>query len=376
MIVENRLDSNRLISARVVFCLFLIYALSSCSFHKKPEPAVEPILDFPLIQESDASIEGEINRFMTRGEDRVYFSSSRGCLYCIDDPKQGTQRLFSSKSDFVSPPYVNGEYIFIYDSRNNIFCIHNNGTLAWKVGIEENISGDIAVSSGKIFFGTENGRFLCLDADSGEFLWEVKAEGPIYSRPAVINDMIVFGCDDKRLYFLNFDGGIIKKHETGGKIRGAFAYRQDRLYFGSYDGYFYCINVNKQKIEWKVKTGGKVQAFPLLYEKCVLFASWENVLYCLNAKNGTVLWWNQIPGRCLFPLEAVGTRLFVTSFSLKMKRFDIKTGEDKGEYAVKNEMSSNPLWFRETLLLSVYDKEEDMSKILFLIINKKLIEKK
>jgi len=366
MVVLKKLDPKRLMKRGVVFYLILIYALSSCSSHKKPEPAVEPILDFPLIQESVASIEGEINKFMTRSEDRVYFSSSRGCLYCIDDPEQGTQRLFSSESDFVSPPYVSGEYIFIYDRWNNIFCIHTNGTLAWKVHIEENISGDIAVSPGKIFFGTENGRFLCLDVDSGEFLWEMKAEGPIHSWPAVINDMVVFGCDDKKLYILNFDGDIIRKHETGGKIRGAFAYREDRLYFGSYDGYFYCINMNKQTIEWKVKTGGKVHAFPLLEEKCVLFASWNNVLYCVNAKNGTVLWWNQIPGRCLFPLEAVGTRLFVTSFSLKMKRFDIKTGEEKGEYAVKNEMRSNPLWFRDTLLLSVYDKENDMSKILFL----------
>lgn len=337
---------------------------------------MEPVLDFPIIQEGEVCFEGEINRFMTRSENRVYFSSSKGNLYCIEELKQGALLLFASGIDFVSPPYISTEYIFLYDSMNNIYCIRKNGALNWKTRIEENISGGIAASHGKIFFGTENGNFLSYEADSGEYLWGMKTEGPIRSLPVVIDDTVVFGCDDRKVYFVNFDGDIIKEYETGGHVRGSFVYRQGRLYFGSYDEYFYCIHMEKKKIEWKVKTGGKVHAYPLLGKKCVLFVSWNNVLYCLNDRNGTVLWWNQIPARCLFPIEAVGSRLLVTSLSSEVNCFDIKTGEDKGEYIVKNELRSNPLWFRDTLLLSVYDKENDMSKILFLIKGKELLEKK
>ncbi len=367
MIFVNKLELIRIIKRSAVFYLILIYALSSCSIHKKKELAVEPVLNFPLIQDSEVCFEGEINRVITQSENRVYFSSSKGGLYCIEDPKQGIQRLFTSEIDFASPPYISGEYIFVYDSMNNIYCIRKDGVLSWKTHIEENISGGIAASHGKIFFGTENGNFLSYDADSGKYLWGVETEGPIRSLPIVMDDTVVFGSDDKKLYLLNLDGDIIKEYETGGEIRGSFVYREDRLYFGSYDEYFYCIHMEKKKIEWRVKTGGKIHAYPLLGEKCVLFPSWDNVLYCLNDSNGTVLWWNPIPARCLFPIEAVGTQLLVTSLSSEVDCFDIKTGEDKGEYIAENELRSNPLWFRDTLLLSVYDKENDVSKILFLI---------
>lgn len=349
-----------------VTLLSLICTTAACFLFNEKELEVAPILDFPLKQEIGLDFEGNINKHLIQSEDRVYFSTSEGGLYKIDDLEDGLKLVYKSGIDFVSPPYIHEGSIFIYDSMNHVYCIDKNGTLLWKTHIEEKISSGIQASSEKIFFGTENGKFFSCRMDSGENLWKVKTEGPIRSLPLVLGETIVFGCDDENLYLLTMDGEIKNKYETGGKIRGSLAYKNGFIYFGSHDEYFYCFNLAKKKVKWKVKTGGRVDTYPLVYYKYVVFTSWNNVLFCLNHKNGTVLWWNQIPARCLYRLELAGSRVLVSSLSSILNCFDIKTGKDIGDYDTKNEIKSNPLWFHDYVLVSVYDKANDSSKILFL----------
>jgi outer membrane protein assembly factor BamB len=354
-----------------VLLFLLIYEAAACSLFEKKTLVMDPVLDFTLKKEVEVGFKGEVNQELIQSENNVYFSTSKGSLYTIDNLEGGLKLLYQSGIDFISPPYIYKESIFIYDSKNHLYCIDKNGTLIWKIHLEVEVTSGIQGATGKIFFGTENGNFLSHYMDSGEGIWKTKINGLISSLPVVVHSTIIFGCDDKNLYFLTMDGNIKDRYETGGKIRGALTYKNDLLYFGSYDEYFYCFNLNKKKIKWKVKTGGRVDTYPLIHQKYVLFTSWNNVLFCLKKKNGTILWWNQIPARCLYRLEIVGDRVLVSSLSSVLNCFDIESGDNIGHYDTEYEIKSNPLWFHNYVLLSVYDRESDSSKILFLRQKKK-----
>jgi len=360
---------NRIMKKWVLLFL-LIYTTALCSFFKKKSLVTSPGLEFPLAPKNEISFDGEINKALILSQDMVFFSSSKGSLYTINEPGKGLKLIYQSGIDFISPPYIHGEFIFVYDSKNQIYCIHKNGALEWKTSIKEKISSGIQTTSEKIFFGTDKGRFYCFQLDSGECVWEVKTGGAIRSLPVVIQETIIFGCDDHNLYFLSMDGKIKYKHETGGKIRGSLIYEKSYLYFGSYDEFFYCFDRHKKKVKWKVKTGGRVHTYPLIHKKYVFVNSWNNVLFCLNKKNGTVLWWNKIPSRCKYPMEIVGDKILVTSLSSVLNCFDLKTGKDQGKYVAENEVRSNPLWFHDGVMLSVYDKGSDSSQVVFLNNNK------
>jgi outer membrane protein assembly factor BamB len=346
--------------------LFLFCITSTCSVHNQKKPVLEPVLDFPLKKTLELTFEGEINTSLVKSSERVYFTSSRGHLYCIDDPEDGLTLLYKSRVDFVSPPYIYGECIVICDSANNLYGISKIGNLKWKVGIDSRITSGIHVESNKIFFGTEKGMFLSYHMETGDHLWEVKTGEAAISLPIVINGTVVFGSEDRHLYFLNQNGTILDKIVLESKISSSFAYQNSRLYFGSEDQNFNCFHMERKKIQWKMDTGGQASAYPLVQGKYILFTSWNNVLFCLNNRNGTVLWWNQIPARSAFRMKRVGNKIMVTSFSPILNCFDINTGEEAGKYVFNTELKSNPEWFHDYVLVSAYDKEKDLSKVIFL----------
>jgi len=354
-----------------IIYLILVWVTIPCFSIEKQKPKTEPLLNFPLKREKDAAFEGKINKALVQDENKVYFSTSKGDLYCIGHPEQRLKKLYRSRTDFVSPPYISGEYIYIYDRTNHIYCIDKKGSLIWKTGIKEGISSGIQLASGRVLLGTESGKFMSLSIDSGELVWELKVGGSVRSLPLVIKETIVFGCDDNNLYFLDMAGKLKKKIETGGPVRGSLMNKNSLIYFGSQDQYFYCVDLSDEKIKWKVNTGGKVVAHPMIYQNYVLFTSWNNVLFNLNNKNGTILWWNPIPARCVYRIELAGSQVLVSSLSSILTSFDIETGEKIGSCDVEGEIRSNPVWFHEHVLVSVYEREKDQSRILFLISKQK-----
>lgn len=105
-------------------------------------------------------------------------------------------------------------------------------------------------------------------------------------------------------------GNIIWKFFTGGPIRLAPTLSQSRVFFGSDDGFVYCLDANSGKPHWKLRAGlneemiiargEMVSRWPvrtniLVDEGVAYFGAGifphENIyLYAVNAKTGNVIW--------------------------------------------------------------------------------------
>jgi len=57
-----------------------------------------------------------------------------------------------------------------------------------------------AVVAGRVFVGSNDGRFYVLDVATGAKLWEFNAGAPLSASPALAEGRIVIGSQDGKLY--------------------------------------------------------------------------------------------------------------------------------------------------------------------------------
>ncbi|MCD6308584.1 MAG: PQQ-binding-like beta-propeller repeat protein, partial [Candidatus Latescibacteria bacterium] len=75
----------------------------------------------------------------------------------------------------------------------------------------------VAAAHGKVYFGsTVDNKVYALDADSGEIDWSFFTEGPVRTAPSVYGNRLYFGSDDGYVYCLNAGNGrLVWKYRAG-----------------------------------------------------------------------------------------------------------------------------------------------------------------
>jgi len=164
---------------------------------------------------------------------------------------------------------------------------------------------------------------------------------------------------DNKVYALEIATGKVKwVFYTEGPVRFSPTIWNKRIYFGSDDGYVYCLNARNGKEIWKYRPGPKdskiigsgrlVSLWPvrtsiLVKDNAVYFGAgvfpYDGLYICaLNAKNGSVIWKNDDLDDEVYELRyggispqsyllATETKLFVPSGRALPAVFDLQTGK-------------------------------------------------
>lgn len=110
------------------------------------------------------------------------------------------------------------------------------------------------------------------------------------------------------------------RFRTGAAVHSSPALQDNLLYFGSNDGYVYCLNSDSGTLKWKFKASDGVSSSPALANGLVYFQANDNHFYALDAKNGKKKWdfagLPNVPfdGHCpVCPSEAGGWDYWVSS---------------------------------------------------------------
>lgn len=348
------------------FLLLILFFLSSCSlFKERPRPYPSGVF-FPVTGDGQVVYQGKVIDLVERDGDRLYLSTEKGLVYCLDSVKRAVVWKSEVSPSLVSPPSLGAQNLYVYDENGILYCLSKEGSLLWKKEVGERITSRVAEARNTVCFGTEKGILLALDPASRRELWRFQAQGAIRSTPVFADGKFIFGCDDHKLYLLSEKGALSGKVEVEGGIQASPLVVEKYIYFGADDHYFYCFNLKKLKRKWKVKTGGKIFTPAVTNGKRVLFLCWNNVLYCLNRRNGHILWWQMIPSRSYYHLEVSGERIVASSLSSVVTGFDIETGKKVGEFDAKLEVRSNPVWHSSYLLINIYDDQKEEGRLLFL----------
>ncbi len=84
------------------------------------------------------------------------------------------------------------------------------------------------------------------------------------------------------------DGKEIWRFRAGGLVAVGVLVKEGKIYFGSEDFNFYCLDLKRGKEIWRFKTSGQIWSPPALWKDSLLFGSWDCHLYCLNLKGNEV----------------------------------------------------------------------------------------
>ncbi len=349
-----------------LFVLIACFALGSCSLlrTKASPPPISSV--FTLQAESRVLYEGEINRLVQNSGGRLYFSTRKGLVYCIDGAKKDILWKFSARAAISAPPCPSESRVYCVDEENGLYCLDETGQLVWEKKLAEKISGDFGQSQGKVFVATQDGNVLALDASTGDEAWRFKSESAIQSGPVVWNQQIIFGTIDGRLLFLSPDGRRLAALKTGAGVRGPLFIDSNRLFFSLEDNTFNSLNLTSRKRRWKIGTGGFVTAPPAADDRRIYFLNSNSALFCLDKRGGEILWWRPVPSPSYFRPEMCGEEILVTTLSSLLLGFYKKTGEKSGTHDAGQEIKSNPLVLDSGLVLDLYDGEAGQGILVFL----------
>ncbi len=147
------------------------------------------------------------------------------------------------------------------------------------------------IENGIIYFGSLDSYVYAVESETGQEIWRVKLDEMVLgSCPVIIDDVIYIGGYDLSVYAIDkIKGKIIWKFKTGGGVFSTIGHSSGKLYFGSSDGFLYCINLKGQLV-WRFKTGGEIPSSPSIIDDKIIFGSFDNFYYCLDANTGGELW--------------------------------------------------------------------------------------
>jgi outer membrane protein assembly factor BamB len=203
---------------RLLVIAVLGLAFMSCAMPSR-RPLVDPFpLSFPLVEAGTLEIEGRVVGQPWARDGVVYFATSDGFLTAVVIPSRsvlwrrpgaGGPGEASDKNMSAEPERrvlrVEEERLLAFDGADN---------LLWEFAADGTITADPAISSGRVYFGTENRRFYCLKAATGKVKWRRRLQGaPLH--PAVVSEgVIAVPASNSVVYFLSARGGSILSWET------------------------------------------------------------------------------------------------------------------------------------------------------------------
>ena len=198
-------------------------------------------------------------------------------------------------------------------------------------------TGPCFPTASTVVYGTSLGQLKCLDINTKRVLWATP-EGPtIYSTPFVGAGVVVVGHVDGEVAGYNRKNGKkIRSFNIGSPVVGdGVADENGYGYIGGSFGEFVKFNCKNGRVEWKKKIGeGLIQAKPVISDNKLIFGCWDKYLYCVDRNDGSVIWkWtNGSPQKLYSPGNVVPAvsngKVFIVAPDRKMTAISLTDGKE------------------------------------------------
>jgi hypothetical protein len=131
-----------------------------------------------------------------------------------------------------------------------------------------------------------------LDLNNGNKIWISDVGIPLLSSPSYYQNKIFIGSQDEKFYCIDArTGNKIWKFYIGSmnwKTSPSVAY--GNVYVGNKFGFIYCLNVDDGEYIWSTKMSARAVSSPSICDGKIYIGSVDNNLYCLDAYTGEKIW--------------------------------------------------------------------------------------
>lgn len=137
---------------------------------------------------------------------------------------------------------------------------------------------------------SQPGYMVAMNAETGKELWRFQA-GVIESSPLLIGGLLYFGSWDGKFYALDVKTRKPRwTFDAGGELKGGPAYSKGTIYFGGYDNRMYAVDARTGKLRWSSSGEANFYSTPAVAYGRVYVGNTDGRVYAFGAKTGNVLW--------------------------------------------------------------------------------------
>lgn len=252
------------------------------------------------------------------------------------------RQLWIASAHTTVEPAVGNGLVFVFEPDALVALRVDDGTVAWKMPHADTLAVPPVIAGEWLVTATTTGDVVARRPRDATVAWRSHLNAPARARPEMTSTRIFVPTSDSVVVALDSKTGAPLWERRLGKPGNDILATGDRLYLGSEDRYFYCLNANTGVVEWRWPTGANVIGRPVVEQQTVYFVSLDNVLRALNVSSGVQRWKSPLPLRpTTGPIKWLQT-LVVTGTTPGLKAYNAADGKPAGQASTASELSAPP----------------------------------
>jgi len=258
--------------------------------------------------------------------DVVYVGDASGVFHAVDAASGKAKWTFTTESEIVSSANFHAERILFGSNDQFLYCLNDDGSLAWKLetggyvygtpaiadgmaysagcdgflrgvdiasGVEKisirigaYVGASPSVRDGRVYMGTFENQVVAVDLAGKKILWAYEnpeRQFPYLSSAALDGERLIVGGRDKSVHAIKLeDGSALWTYRTKAKVDSSPVISGGRAYIGSMTGELFAFNVETGKVEWRFDTASGLLATPAIADGRLVIGTVDGQLYCFG----------------------------------------------------------------------------------------------
>lgn len=168
--------------------------------------------------------------------------------------------------------------------------------IVWKTKVKSVVTDHPLAVGNYILAPTRNGQLYQITYDTGETKGDGRLGPAIQRVPTVEGNILYagFSLGEKTLVGLNLERTTKTLTREYPHITTAPLYWDNKLYFGTVAGTFFCVNAFSGEEIWEFKANASIQSSPALSDQAIVMADDKGWVYALDITSGLKLWENRL----------------------------------------------------------------------------------
>ena len=253
--------------------------------------------------------------------DRVYIALRTGAVsaHRLADGA----RLWSLDLAAEQPLATDDTHVFVASAEAVDAVAAASGLATWRAPTGT-VTAPLLVHEGWLIVASEAAVTAFRTAD-GTRVWRVEI-GAMEERPFIDGDVLYLPLADGRIVALELPTGKTLWEQQLPAPLGEPIVAHERVYVGSGDKHFNCLDAGNGEIEWRFRVGAEVRGRPDVDERRVYFAALDNEVRALDRESGALRWHRGVPFRPSSGPIVLGTAVAIPGPVAELRVFDVSKG--------------------------------------------------
>jgi outer membrane protein assembly factor BamB len=298
----------------------------------KPPAGAAGLPLFPLRVRWTAELEAPASAGIVTDGTRVFVPLAAGGLLAVNADTGAT--LWKADVTSSLRPATDDTHVYVVGKEGLQALDTATGQAGWRVPLAGAVSAPLVARSGWVIAALDTGEVLALRGTDGTVVWRQKVGAPVTAMPAINGDRLYLPGTDGIVRAVTVSTGAALWSQTLGGSIVTIAPLGARVYVGSTDNFFYCLDDASGRVRWRWRAGADPVGDAIADDERVFFSSLDTVVRALDRGHGAQRWRQPLPWRPRTGPLRVGSTLVAAGIALDLRGYAMDTGRPVGEFAL------------------------------------------